>query len=136
MLALRACPLPLLAALALTAHAADVPEPRVTAPDLRTASRICAQRGFSYIARPAHAYYCLHTNPDGEPAAALVSQILSPNVRAHSDVIAAVTCAQRGYRYMVRLVPGRPEVLCLESNAASVRGVRNVRELLKEVRQP
>jgi hypothetical protein len=52
-----------------------------------------------------------------------------PNVRAYSDTIAAQTCARRGFAYFLRLVPGRPEVLCLDTTIGAPNAV-NVRELL------
>ena len=56
----------------------SVTEPRVTADTAKAAARICADRGFSYVAQiDAHHYYCLRVNLLDEPEAVPVDVALA-----------------------------------------------------------
>jgi hypothetical protein len=51
-------------------------------------------------------------------------------VKAYSDGVAALMCARKGYRYMMRL--GTAYVMCLETNKGThVNEVRDIAEFMK-----
>lgn len=56
------------------------------------------------------------------------------SIKAYSDRVAAIQCHTLGYPYLVRLLPNRPEVVCLASPVGIERDrVVDVRAALKEV---
>jgi len=54
------------------------------------------------------------------------------DIHAQTDIVAALECEVKGYRYMLRL--GRDDVLCLHTNVAAVKRAVDVRKFLKKVR--